>query len=70
MRDPELAGIRRFHSITVGAGIVFCLMMAIRFVLVFQRLDEPKYIGYTAGALLAGTALTVYLVRFRRDGLR
>lgn len=70
MSDPELAGIRRFHSITVGAGILFCVMMAVRFVLVYQRLGEAKYIPYTACALLAGAGLTAYLLKFRKEGLR
>lgn len=70
MSDTEFAGIRRFHRITISAGIAFCVLMALRFFLSYSRAADPKYLAYGALAVIAATGLLLYLIRFWRTGLK
>ncbi len=66
---PDLRGLRRFHKVTVGAGIVFVAMMCWRFTQAWLRYGSTARGLYGLGAGIALVSLTVYWIRFHRRGL-
>ncbi len=70
MSNTELVGIRRFHKVTISAGVIFCGLVALRFGLTWSRTGQDRYLLYTVIAIVAMAGLGAYLLRFWRTGLR
>ena len=67
--DSDFVGLTRFHQITIGAGILFSLMMVFHFSLDYRRGGGGVAIAFAVFCFLVAVALTVYLIRFRRHGI-
>ncbi|HGY91940.1 MAG TPA: hypothetical protein ENK43_12285 [Planctomycetes bacterium] len=65
----DLRGLRRFHKVTVGAGIVFVAMMCWRFTQAWLRDGSTARGLYGLAAGIACVLLVIYWLRFNRRGL-
>ena len=68
-QSEELKGITRFHKVTIGAGVLFCLLMIGRYVLIWRRTQDSGYLVYALVAALGMIGLGAYLRRFSRSGI-
>ena len=67
--DDDIRGLRRFHKVTIGAGVVFCGLVAIRFSRTYGATGRSVYVLYGVLAGVAGVLLLIYWIRFWRRGV-
>ena len=66
--ENAMVGLRRFHSMTILAGIIFLAILGFRFYLSWQEFGGIR--GFFALlTIVADAALIVHWLRFRKTGI-
>lgn len=65
----QFKGLARFHMVTIGTGVMFCLLLSYRFFQVYRRSGASIYLVFAVVSLVGFLGLLVYLLRFRKTGI-
>ncbi|MCA9323036.1 MAG: hypothetical protein KDB53_20005 [Planctomycetes bacterium] len=68
-RPRDLVGLTRFHSITIGAAVLFLAVLTWRFVSDWHYEGNTSRGVYSLFSAVAMVGLAVYWLRFRRHGI-
>lgn len=67
--ENDVKGITRFHKLTIGIGMVFCLLLAWRFFAIYLDNGASRAAVYSGAALAGAVLLAIYLRSFSKRGI-